>query len=153
MVKSSADSLLRIIDDILDFSKIEAGKLTLDPQAFRIRDILADALTPLASLAHAKGVELACRIDPSVPQVMIGDFGRLRQVILNLTGNALKFTEKGEIIVRVDAEATPQGEVELRVAVRDTGVGIPPDRLAAIFEAFTQADGSTTRKYGGTAWG
>jgi signal transduction histidine kinase/DNA-binding response OmpR family regulator len=153
MVKSSADSLMAIINDILDFSKIEAGKLTLDPQPFRIRDVLPDALEPLAALAHSKGVELVCRVDPSVPNSMVGDFGRLRQIVFNLAGNALKFTEKGEVVVRVVAGTARTGEVELGIAVCDTGIGIRADRLAAIFESFTQADGSTTRKYGGTGLG
>ncbi|WP_435011571.1 response regulator [Tundrisphaera lichenicola] len=149
LVKSSADALLTVIDDILDFSKIEAGKLTLDPVPFKIRDAVTDTLRSLALRAHGKGLELACRVAPDVPDSVIGDQGRIRQVLVNLVGNAIKFTEAGEVCVSV--EAGPDGA--LHFAVADTGIGIPEAKRAAIFAPFEQADGSTTRKYGGTGLG
>lgn len=162
-VKCSADALLSIINDILDFSKIEAGRLDLDPVEFRLRDALAAALKPLALRAHAKSLELACRIAPDVPDGLIGDPLRLRQVIVNLVGNAVKFTESGEVVVEVriaDGEqatgSVPQAPADaclLHFEVRDTGIGIPEDKRAAVFRPFEQADGSTTRKYGGTGLG
>jgi two-component system, sensor histidine kinase and response regulator len=153
VVKSAADSLLTLIDDILDFSKIEAGRLDLEPLAFPLRDSLADALRPLAPRAHKKGLELACHVAPDVPDVLVGDWGRLRQVLVNLVGNAVKFTARGEVVVDVRCDAAAAGEVRLHVAVRDTGIGIAPDKLEAIFEPFVQADSSTTRQYGGTGLG
>jgi len=151
--RSSAEALLALLNDILDFSKIEAGKLDLDPQPFLLCDLMADALRPLAVRAHAKGLELACRVTPGVPDSLVGDVGRLRQVLVNVVGNALKFTERGEILVRADAEAIRESEVVLRLSVTDTGPGIPADRLEAIFAPFTQADGSVTRRFGGTGLG
>ncbi|HEY3329068.1 MAG TPA: response regulator [Capsulimonadaceae bacterium] len=153
MVKSSADSLLTIINDILDFSKVEAGKLDLDPIPFPIRDRLGDAMNGLAVRAHGKGLELALDIDKHVPENLIGDPGRLRQILVNLVGNAIKFTEKGEVVVRVEVEQREDNDVLLHFAVRDTGIGIPADRQQRIFEAFAQADSSTTRRYGGTGLG
>jgi PAS domain S-box-containing protein len=151
-VKSSAEALLTVINDILDFSKIEAGKLDLDPLAFDLRNTVGDALRALALRAHEKGLELACDIAPDVPEVLVGDAGRLRQVVLNLVGNAIKFTERGEVVLRVAVEPRAEGGW-LRFTVSDTGIGIPPDKQGRIFEAFTQADGSTTRHHGGTGLG
>ncbi|MEJ7731071.1 MAG: response regulator [Polyangiaceae bacterium] len=153
MVKVSADSLLMVINDILDFSKIEAGKLDLDELDFDLADSLADATKTLALRAHEKGLELAYRIAPEVPEVLSGDALRLRQVLLNLVGNAIKFTDKGEVIASVALDADLQGKVVLHFKVRDTGVGIPAAKQLVIFEPFAQADGSTTRKYGGTGLG
>ena len=154
LVKSSADALLTVINDILDFSKIEAGKLDLDPTPFALRDCVDETLKTLALRAHGKGLELSGRIAPDLPDDVIGDSGRLRQILVNLVGNALKFTERGEVVVSVEADAGETAEdVALHLSVRDTGIGIPKDKLKAIFEPFEQADGSTTRKYGGTGLG
>ena len=154
-VKSAADNLLGIINDLLDFSKIEAGKLELDPADFSLRAALGDTLRALAVRAHKKGLELVCHVQPDVPDALVGDAGRLRQVLLNLVGNAIKFTEQGEVVVRVEVAGEPaaEGAVGLRFAVRDTGIGIPPDKQETIFRAFEQEDTSTTRKYGGTGLG
>src|SRR5262245_11978272 len=151
--KESAEALLTIIDDILDVSKIEAGRLTLDRTLFPIRDTVEDAVKLLGPRAAEKGLELACRIAPDVPDAVVGDPGRLRQVILNLVGNAVKFTEAGEVIVDVDVQQTAVNDVTLQFRVRDTGIGIPQDKLWTIFGAFVQADASTTRRYGGTGLG
>ena len=153
MVRSSADALLTVINDILDFSKIEAGKLDLERAPFRLRESLDDTICTLAQRAHAKELELACRIAPDVPDALVGDPGRLRQVLVNLIGNAIKFTGRGEVVISVEAGPPVDGEVVLRFSVADTGVGIPEDKRRAIFEPFEQADGSTTRKYGGTGLG
>jgi two-component system sensor histidine kinase/response regulator len=152
-VKSSADALLSLINDILDFSKIEAGKLELDPIDFHLRDALADMLNTLAARAHGKGLELAYRVAPDVPDAVRGDVYRLRQVIVNLVGNAIKFTERGEIVVDVACPARRGDEIELQFSVRDTGIGIPADKIDAILRPFEQADLSTTRRYGGTGLG
>jgi len=152
LVASSADALLTVINDILDFSKIEAGKLDLDPAPFALRDAVGDTLKSFALKAHTKGLELACDIDADVPDDLIGDAGRLRQVLINLIGNAIKFTERGEVVVTAKRIEIPEG-VGIRFSVRDTGIGIPKAKCASIFEAFTQADGSTTRRYGGTGLG
>jgi two-component system, sensor histidine kinase and response regulator len=153
LVKSSADALLTVINDILDFSKIEAGKLDLDPLPFSVRDTVGDTLKTLAARAHAKGLELACETDADVPEIALGDAHRLRQVLTNLVGNAIKFTERGEVVVHCERVPEPGEAIRLRVRVSDTGIGIPPNKLRTIFEPFTQADGSTTRKYGGTGLG
>jgi PAS domain S-box-containing protein len=160
LVKTSAESLLTVINDILDFSKIEAGKLDLDPIDFGLRDCLGDTLRPLAMRAAKKRLELAYYVPPDVPDALVGDPGRLRQIIVNLIGNALKFTEKGEVVVSVCKETTEHTastegsqQVFLHFEVKDTGIGIPADKLDAIFRPFEQADGSTTRKYGGTGLG
>ncbi len=153
MVKSSSESLLTILNDILDFSKIEAGKLSLEPISFGLRDSLEDTVKTLASRAHGKNLELACHILPDVPDALIGDAGRLRQVIVNLAGNAIKFTEQGEVVVEVATEKQDEQSLCLRFSVRDTGIGIPPGQQQQIFGAFEQADTSTTRKYGGTGLG
>src|SRR5436190_211072 len=158
-VKSAADNLLGLLNDLLDFAKIEAGKLELDPAGFSLRGAVGDTLRALAARAHKKGLELACQVQPDVPDALIGDAGRLRQVLLNLAGNAVKFTDEGEVVVRVEiqgggtAPSPGAGEVSLRFTVRDTGIGIPPDQQARIFRAFEQEDTSTTRKYGGTGLG
>ncbi len=153
MVKASADSLLGIIGDILDFSKIEAGKLDLDPIPFALRDILDYTLKALALRAVQKGLELVYYVPPEVPDELVGDPGRLRQIIVNLIGNAIKFTAKGEIVLRVEIESQTERETCLRFAVADSGIGIPEEKQRLIFEAFSQADGSTTRSYGGTGLG
>ena len=152
-IKLSGDVLLELINDILDFSKIEAGKLELDPVEFDVRESLGDSLKTLAVRAHQKGLELAASIEPDVPETIIGDSIRLRQVIINLIGNAIKFTDQGEVVVRVVKEAESDGQVHLKFSVTDTGIGIPADKQVKIFQAFAQADGSTTRKYGGTGLG
>ncbi len=153
MVKTSADGLLHVIDDILDFSKIEAGKLDLEVADFRLRDALGDTLKTLAIRAHKKGLELSYRVGAAVPQFLSGDPGRLRQLIVNLVGNAIKFTERGEVVVRVEAESQTHHAVRLHFLVEDTGIGISPEKQNVIFEAFAQADGSTTRRFGGTGLG
>jgi osomolarity two-component system sensor histidine kinase NIK1 len=154
MVRSSANSLLTIINDILDFSKIEAGKLDLEAIDFSLRSTLGDTVKALALRAHQKGLELICDIHPDLPDRLIGDPGRLRQVITNLIGNAIKFTEQGQVVLLVEVSEVPQQDkVVLHFAVSDTGIGIPEDKLKVIFEAFAQADGSITRKYGGTGLG
>jgi PAS domain S-box-containing protein len=180
MVKSSAEALLTILNDILDFSKIEARKLHLDPVPFQLRDVVGDTVRALAFRAQQKNVELACHISQEAPEHVIGDAGRLRQVIVNLVGNAIKFTTQGEVVVTVasDKETRRQGDketedsplslspclpvslspclrlpVSLSFEVRDTGIGIAPEKLATIFDPFEQADRSTTRRYGGTGLG
>jgi len=153
MVQSSAESLLDIINDILDFSKIEAGKLELSPIEFSLRDMLGDTLRVLALRAEAKGLELLCDIEPAVPDQLIGDAGRLRQILVNLVGNAVKFTGQGEVLLTVSPGQNPSMPNEVTFSVRDTGIGISADKHQGIFNAFEQADGSTTRKYGGTGLG
>ncbi len=153
LVKSSADALLTVINDILDFSKIEAGKLSLADAPFGLRDALDETLQALALRSHLKGLELACRIAPDVPDRLVGDSGRLRQVIVNLVGNAIKFTEHGEVIASVSVEESSNETVMMRVAVTDTGIGISTEKLQTIFQPFEQADGSTTRRFGGTGLG
>jgi signal transduction histidine kinase/DNA-binding response OmpR family regulator len=152
-VRASADSLLTIINDILDFSKIEAGRLELDPVPFNLRDLIEEMLRSLAVTAHAKGLELACDVARDVPSHVVGDPVRIRQILTNLTGNAIKFTHEGEVVVEVSVSDHREGEPELRFTVRDTGVGIPKDKHALIFDPFSQADGSTTRRFGGTGLG
>jgi two-component system sensor histidine kinase/response regulator len=156
-VKYSADSLLTVINDILDFSKIEVGKLSLDPIEFNLRDHLGQAMKILAGRAHEKGLELACFVPPELPDFVVGDPVRLRQVILNLVGNAIKFTEKGEVVLRVELEppttSMDADAMSLHFAVSDTGIGIPAEKQLLIFEPFSQADTSTTRRYGGTGLG
>jgi two-component system, sensor histidine kinase and response regulator len=152
-LKESAESLLSLINDILDFSKIEAGKLELHAAEFDPRETLGDTLRTLGIRADQKGLELAGHVAPDVPPRLIGDGPRLRQVIVNLVGNAIKFTERGEVVVDVVKESEGAGEVALGIAVSDTGIGIPPDKQQVIFEAFAQADSSTTRRYGGTGLG
>ena len=153
LIKSSADSLLIVINDILDFSKIEAGRLDLERIPFDLRSALGAALKTLAARAAAKDLELLCDVGEDVPEVVMGDPNRLRQIVLNLAGNAIKFTEAGEVALRVGLEKANAKEAVLRFEVADTGIGIPADRQSSIFEAFAQADGSTTRRYGGTGLG
>jgi PAS domain S-box-containing protein len=177
MVQASADALLHVINEILDFSRIEAGKLRLEPTPFPLRDSLDETVRPLGLRAQQKGLELVCRVAPGVPDRLVGDLGRLRQVLVNLVGNAIKFTEHGEVVVSVGVAggewrvASENPELEhspgdssslatrhpptatLAFEVRDTGIGIPEDKLETVFEPFEQVDGSTSRKYGGTGLG
>jgi two-component system sensor histidine kinase/response regulator len=157
-VKASADSLLTVINDILDFSKIEAGKLELDPTEFRVRTFLGEIGKMLALRAHQKGLELATEIAESVPEAVVADSSRIRQVLINLIGNAIKFTDQGEVVVSASSRAGSEAGdgvagKELCFAVRDTGIGIAPEKQRTIFQPFAQADGSTTRRYGGTGLG
>jgi two-component system, sensor histidine kinase and response regulator len=153
MAKSSADSLLSLINDILDYSKIEAGKLEIDSIDFDLGDTIGDIMKTLSLRAHQKGLELAYDVQSDVPDALLGDPGRLRQVIVNLVGNAIKFTESGEVILRVQTEWKATDDIQLHFTVSDTGIGIADEKQAAIFEAFTQADGSMSRTYGGTGLG
>lgn len=168
LVRVSAESLLAIINDVLDFSKIEARKLQLEAVEFSLRDTVGDTMKALALRAQQKGLELACSIRPDVPDYLVGDPGRLRQVIVNLVGNAVKFTEQGEVVLEIAVADNDNGKpgsqanglpfpksptTTLRFEVRDTGIGVPPEKQRVIFEAFTQADPSTTKKYGGTGLG
>jgi PAS domain S-box-containing protein len=153
MVKSSADSLLELINTILDFSKIEAGKLELESIEFSLRDTLGPALKTLAFRAHEKSLELNYQVRPDVPETLVGDPGVLRQIIVNLVGNAIKFTEHGEVNVRVERESEEERRECLHFTVQDTGIGIPVESQTRIFDAFAQADTSTTRRYGGTGLG
>ena len=152
-VKEAADSLLSLVNDILDFSKIEARKLELESIGFSLRDTVGDALRIVAPRAHEKALELACRIHPDVPDALMGDPGRLRQVLLNLVGNAIKFTERGEVVVTAEIVNDTGDDVHIHFVVRDTGIGIPSSKQWQIFGPFVQADGSTTRRYGGTGLG
>jgi two-component system, sensor histidine kinase and response regulator len=149
----SAESLLSIINDILDFSKIEAGKLELDNTDFLLSEGLSDSLAALAVRAHRQGIELGFEVDSNVPDALVGDIGRVRQVIVNLVGNAIKFTSAGEVVLRVNVESQVDESAMLHFAIQDTGIGIAPSKQAVIFEAFSQADGSTTRQFGGTGLG
>jgi len=151
-IKNSAENLLEIINDILDFSKIEAGKMVLENIDFDLRTVLKEVLTPTGLHARKKRLNMTCNIAPEVPLLLNGDPGRLRQVLINLVGNSVKFTENGEVAVRVDSVKKSDG-VELKFYVRDTGIGVPEDRQKELFQNFTQADSSTTRKYGGTGLG
>jgi len=156
IVKGSGESLLGLLNDILDFSKIEAGKLDLETLDFDLQDLLDEFAATMALRTHEKGLELACAADPDVPTRLAGDPGRLRQILTNLAGNAVKFTEKGEVAVRVTrvTQKTEDGKTEtLRFSVRDTGIGIPAEKIGVLFTQFTQVDASTTRKYGGTGLG
>ena len=153
LVKSSADALLTVINDILDFSKIEAGKLELQSVEFNLQHTLEPALKALALRAQEKHLALHWHIQPGVPEVLAGDPGRLRQIAVNLVGNAIKFTEKGEVTLEAEPESEAEGSVWLHFRVGDTGIGIPTEKQSAVFEAFTQADGSTARRYGGTGLG
>jgi signal transduction histidine kinase/DNA-binding response OmpR family regulator len=152
-VRLSGDSLLTVINDILDFSKIESGRVDLEEAAFDLRTCVEEALDLLAPRAAEKSIELASFCDDAVPAALIGDVTRLRQVLVNLVGNAVKFTAAGEVVVKVTASTRADGRHEVQVAVSDTGVGIPAERVVRLFQAFTQADASTTRRFGGTGLG
>ena len=149
----SAEALLEVIDDILDFSKVEAGRLELERTPLDLCSVVEDVAQLMAAAADAKGVDLACQVDADVPAVLLGDPGRLRQILLNLVGNAVKFTDAGEVVARASVAGERNGTVDVRVAVRDTGIGIAADARAALFDAFSQADASTTRRFGGTGLG
>jgi signal transduction histidine kinase/CheY-like chemotaxis protein/ligand-binding sensor domain-containing protein len=153
VVQLSAESLLTLLDDLLDFSKIEAGKLELDPVGFGLRQTISDAARTLEGRVRQKGLALTYEIDPRAPNALVGDAARVRQVLLNLIGNAIKFTEQGRITVRAELETEMESAVLLHFSVTDTGIGIAPEKQALVFESFCQADGSTTRKYGGTGLG
>ena len=153
LVKSSADSLLHVINDILDFSKIEAGKLELEKTEFEIRDLFRDTLKTLAQRTDNKRLEICARVSPKVPKTLIGDPTRLRQLVVNLVGNAIKFTEEGNIVLNTELDTRSGEDVRLHISVSDTGMGIPVEKQQMIFESFAQADGSTTRRFGGTGLG
>jgi signal transduction histidine kinase/DNA-binding response OmpR family regulator len=153
VVRQSSESLLSLLNDILDFSKIEAGKLQLDCRAFDLHECLGDTMKALGVQAYRRGLELICDIRPEVPRAVVGDQGRLRQIVVNLVGNAIKFTEQGEVVLTIRCEARTQQEVCLHFSVADTGIGIPPHKQQVVFGLFEQADASTTRRYGGTGLG
>ena len=152
-MRSSGDALLHVIDDILDYSKIEAGKLDLERRPFSVRECVEGTLDIVAPRAWEKGIELGCLIEEDAPAGILGDEARLRQVLLNLLSNAVKFTEAGEVVVLVEAEPSGSGSYRLELSVRDTGIGIAPDRMDRLFTSFSQVDASTTRKFGGTGLG
>ncbi len=152
-IKTAGNNLLGVLNDILDFSKIEAGKMLLDPQPFSLRDAVFDAMKSLAPIAYKKNLEMIVHIAPQTPDTVVGDALRLRQVLLNLASNAIKFTARGEVVLTVAVLSLEGDHVALRFSIADTGIGIPPDKLHSIFSAFEQADSSTTRKYGGTGLG
>nr|WP_315466134.1 response regulator [uncultured Rhodoferax sp.] len=153
MVKTSSEALLRVINDILDFSKIEAGKMDIESIPFNLERTVADTLKTLVLRAHDKGLEVVWDVAPDVPRALVGDPGRLRQVLVNILGNAIKFTERGEVVLRVRQESSGDGKPLLHLSVSDTGIGIPAEKLSSIFDAFSQEDSSITRKYGGTGLG
>jgi PAS domain S-box-containing protein len=153
IVRDAGESLLAVVNDVLDLSKIEAGKLTLEHVPFDLWEHVGDTMKSFTARADQRKLELACRIHPDVPRLVVGDASRLRQIIVNLVGNALKFTEQGEVVLEVQREIRTADEVVLHFVVRDTGIGIPQHRQAAIFEMFEQADSSSTRRYGGTGLG
>jgi PAS domain S-box-containing protein len=152
-VRESSEALLRIVNDVLDFSKIEAGLMSLEPIPFDLQPLLEETLELVAPRAQEKGLELVLSCDPATPPGLIGDPGRIRQIVLNLLSNGIKFTESGHVLLKVVTEAARGLCVDLCISVQDTGIGIPPEKLSRIFERFTQADSSTTRKYGGTGLG
>ncbi|MFO0954383.1 MAG: response regulator [Isosphaeraceae bacterium] len=152
-IRRSAESLLTVIDDILDLSKIEAGKLALEPSAFDVGETLEDVAELLAPHAQQKGLTVACLVPPSLPPWLVGDPVRFRQILTNLVGNAVKFTESGEVVVEAELLAETEAAAEIRVSVRDTGIGIPPEKLPVIFESFTQAEGGVRRRHGGSGLG
>jgi PAS domain S-box-containing protein len=153
VVRDSGESLLSLLNDILDFSKIEAGKLALEPSVFNLSEKLGDTMKSLALRAHRQGLELTYRLAPDVPHVLIADHARLRQVVVNLVGNAVKFTESGEVVLEVELESQTDEQIVLHFAVNDTGIGIAPENLKAIFDVFEQVDKGTTRRFGGTGLG
>ena len=152
-VHDSGDDLLAVLNEILDFSKIEAGKLVLETRPFDLFETLGDTLKPLGSRAHRKGLEVTCHIHRDVPQFVVGDAARLRQIVINLVGNAVKFTAAGEVSLDVTCRSSDGDKVILHFTVHDTGIGIPEEKQGDIFRAFEQVDGSTTREYGGTGLG
>ncbi len=153
VIRDSTDSLMTLVSDVLDFSKIEARRIELENEQFNLREILEDTLRILALRAHQKGLELISDIRPDIPDFMVGDSARLRQVVMNVVGNAIKFTHEGEVVLRAELDSLASDKAQLRFSVSDTGVGIPAEREKLIFEAFAQGDSSTTRKYGGTGLG
>ena len=152
-IRNSADSLLSVINEILDYSKLGAGRVTIEITDFDVHETMGEVADLLAAQAHQKGLSFSCRVAPGVPAHLRGDPSRIRQVLVNLVGNAIKFTETGEVVMAVHPITREAGPVSLRFSVRDTGIGIPVERQAAVFDSFIQADGSTTRKYGGTGLG
>ncbi len=152
-IRSSSDSFLELINDILDFSKIEAGKLDLEEVSFDLGKVMGDVMTAIGIRAHEKGLELAFQISPDVPENLMGDPTRIRQIIMNLAGNAIKFTKEGEVVIRVTKDKIEKGQLSLLFSISDTGIGVPKNKQKQIFEAFSQADGSTTRNFGGTGLG
>lgn len=153
LISGSADALLTVINDVLDFSRIEAGKLALDVRPFHFRESLHQMLRLLALRAEDRGLELACRIAPNVPEALTGDPDRLRQIVFNLVGNAIKFTESGEVVVSAELKSRADDHAEIEITVRDTGIGIPKDKQDLVFHVFEQADGSVTRRFGGAGLG
>ena len=152
-ILSAADSLLGIINDVLDFSKIDAGRLTIERVDFELDNVMRDVATAVELRASDKGLEFLTSIDPLLPHFLCGDPLRLRQILLNLSSNAIKFTSTGEVVVKAERIPAPQGEIGIRFSIRDTGIGLQPDQIAKLFQPFTQADSSTTRRYGGTGLG
>jgi len=152
-VLESGEFMMSLINTILDFSKIESGKIELDPVEYGLRDEICDTVNALAQRAHEKSLELICRVRPEVPDALVGDCGRLKQILFNLIGNAVKFTSRGEVVLDVSVEESRDDDVTLHFSIRDTGIGIAPEKHEAVFEAFQQADDSTTRNYGGTGLG
>ncbi|HLQ43118.1 MAG TPA: PAS domain-containing protein, partial [Planctomycetaceae bacterium] len=153
IVQESGEALLTLINDVLDFSKIEAGKFELDPSVFDLRETLGDTMKSLAVRGARQGLELAFEVDNDVPRMLEGDYARLRQIVINLVGNSIKFTPKGEVVLAVRCESREGQSIVLRFSVQDTGIGIPADKLDVIFDEFQQVDSSTTRTYGGTGLG
>ena len=151
--RNNADALLTILNDILDLAKIEAGKLVVEAVEFNLRDVLEEVVDLFAAQAHQKGLQIACCVPADVPERVVGDPVRVRQVLVNLVGNAVKFTDRGEVALEAELLGTTDAGARLCLAVRDTGIGIPRDRQAAVFESFTQADGGVTRRHGGTGLG
>ena len=152
-VKDSGESLLAVINDILDFSRIEAGRLVLDQAPFDLREVLGDTMKSLALRAHKQGLELACHIAPDVPGFVVGDPGRVRQIVINLVGNAIKFTEQGEVVLDASVDSRGEQQAMLHFSVRDTGIGIPEEKQEAIFHPFEQVDGTLTRRHAGSGLG
>jgi two-component system sensor histidine kinase/response regulator len=153
MARTSAESLLNVINDVLDFSKIEAGKIELDIKEFNLRTLLEQTLETIAVPAHKKGLEILMQISPDIPEELVGDDGRLRQILINLLGNAIKFTEQGDVVLRVNVEADREKEQELHFSIRDSGIGIPEEKQKQLFHPFEQVDGSMNRKHGGSGLG